>query len=108
MATNLKVLPWLYRSKINADSRAPIYLRITRGTQRIEIATGFFIRLTEWNIKTHAVKSSSPQSKQINEHLQTLRSKAFQIYNQLVAEEKPFQLAAIKIKLTGKDQKQTT
>jgi len=108
MAITLKVLPWLYRSKTNAEGKAPIYLRMSRGSMRIEVATGYFIKESEWNTRSHTVKSKAPQAKQINDHLQALLSKAFQIYNQLVAEEKPFTLTVIKNKLTGKDKNQTT
>lgn len=108
MATTLKVLPWLYRSKTNAEGKTPIYLRITKGSQRMEIATGHFIKESEWNSRSHTVKSKTPQAKQINDHLQALRSKAFQLYNQLAAEEKPISLAKLKNKLTGRDINQTT
>jgi integrase len=75
---------------------------------RVEVATGYFIKESEWNTRSHTVNSKAPQARQINEHLQALRSKAFQLYNQLVAQEKPFTLAVIKNKLTGKDKNQTT
>lgn len=108
MATTLKVLPWLYRSKLNSEGKAPIYLRITKGNQRVEIATGYFAKPAEWNTRTHTVKSTNSQVKEINDHLQTQRAKIIQIYNQLVAEEKSFTLAVIKNKLTGRDRNQTT
>jgi len=75
MAANLRVLPWLYRSKLNEKEKAPIYLRIAKGKQRVEIATGYFINLSEWNTRTHTVKSTSSQAKEINDHLKTQRAK---------------------------------
>lgn len=74
----------------------------------MEIATGYFINLSEWNTRTHTVKSISSQAKEVNDHLQTQRAKITQLHNQLISEEKPFALAVIKNRLTGRDQKQTT
>lgn len=108
MGSTLKVLPWLYRSKSNSEGRTPIYLRITKDKQRIEIATGYFIKVSDWNARSHQVKNTEPQAKEINEHLQTTKFKITKIHNQLVADEKPFMLSVIKNKLKGTDNKQTT
>lgn len=108
MANILKVLPWLYRSKTNSEGKTPIYLRITKDNKRVEIATGYFIKDSEWNTSTHKVKSTASKSKEINEQLQRQMAKITQIHNQLVANEKPFSIEVLKNKLTGREQKKTT
>lgn len=108
MATNLKLLPWLYRSKINAEGKAPIYLRLSSSKQRVEIATGFFIKPAEWNTRTHNVKATALNSRQINDHLQSLQSRAIQLHNTPSFDGQKLSLAAIKHKLSGKDENQTS
>jgi len=87
---------------------APVYIRITNGKRKIETSTGHFIKLADWNSKTHTVKSTNAQAKHMNDSLQSLRSKAMQIHNNLIADGKPFSLSVIKNKLTDKDQNHTT
>lgn len=44
MEQRLKILFWLYRSKMNEKGLAPIYLRLTIAGKKTEIATGHFAR----------------------------------------------------------------
>lgn len=108
MASTLKVLPWLYRSKINADGKTPIYLRLTKDNQRIEIATGYFIKNADWNSRTHLVKSNAPKAKEINEQIRLMQERVAQIHQQLIAGNKTFTLSVIKNKLTGKETNRST
>ena len=108
MAHTVKVLAWLYRSKMNKDGKIPVYLRITKDRQRVEIATGYFINASDWNARTHKVKRTSSQAQEVNEYLQTQRFKITKTYNQLIADEKPFTLSVLKNKLKGNKNKQTT
>lgn len=108
MASTLKVLPWLYRSKINAEGKTPIYLRLTKDNQRIEIATGYFIKNADWNSRTHLVKSNAPKAKEINEQIRLMQERVAQIHQQLIADNKTFTLSVIKNKLTGKETNRST
>ena len=50
---------WLYRSKRRADSHVPVYMRITVGDSKKEIATGIFIKEKDWDIKRRRVGRGS-------------------------------------------------
>ncbi len=65
------MLSLLYRSKSNPEGRVPIYLRIPKDNQRVEIATGYFIQEKDWNARTYSIKTSAPKAKEINEYLQS-------------------------------------
>lgn len=108
MTTQFKILLWLNKSKVNSTGLAPIYLRISLGTRRAEIASGYFVKATEWNNKSHSVRSNCSLASEINEYLDSLKLKVSQINNQIISGNKPYTLSTIKNKLQGKDLPRTT
>jgi len=83
-------------------------LRLTIGTVRSEISTGFFIKSPDWNARTHRLKKSSIQAKEINEYLQAALVRINEIQPQLTVEDKPVTPAAIKNRLRNKDKVKIT
>lgn len=108
MATNLKVLTWLYRSKKNAEEKAPIYIRITRGSQRIEIATGCYCRPSDWLSSSNSVTMLAPGAKEINDTIYLISTRIHIINNYLLRRGTEFHISEIKEKLFGYESKQTT
>ena len=78
---HVKILFWLYRSKINRDMKAPIYLRITVNGKKVEIATGNFIKPADWDTKKQQAKGVSQESISINTYITSTKSKILQIQN---------------------------
>jgi site-specific recombinase XerD len=80
---SIKILFWLYRSKANKEGKAPIYLRITVNGKKIEKATGFFIKPSEWDRNKHKAKLASPSSSMINGYIASTETKVLQLQNNL-------------------------
>jgi site-specific recombinase XerD len=78
---HVKILFWLYRSKVNKDSKAPIYLRITVNGKKVEIATGHWIKLNEWDTNKQQAKGVSQSSVLINNYVTSTKSKILQLQN---------------------------
>lgn len=108
MTTKLKTLLWLNKSKVNRMGLAPIYLRISIRNQKAEIASGHFVKFSEWNNKSHSVRSNCSKANEINEYLDALKQKVGQINNQIISVNKPYTLSTIKNKLQGKNLPRTT
>ena len=61
--------------------KAPIYLRITVNGKKVEIATGHFIKLSDWDTKKQQAKGASQESISINTYITSTKSKILQIQN---------------------------
>jgi len=86
---HVKILFWLYKSKVNKEGKAPIYLRITVNGKKVEIATGHFIKPTEWDSKKHQAKGSSQGSVLINTYVTSMKSKILQLQNSITIAGSP-------------------
>src|SRR5215471_3943113 len=75
----IKILFWLYRSKMNREMKAPIYLRITVNGKKVETATGYFIKPADWDTKKQKAKGVSQESILINTYIKSTESKILQI-----------------------------
>jgi len=103
MKSSIKVLFWLYKSKKNTQGLVPLYIRVSLNSQKIEIASGYFILPKSWSEKRKAILESAPQSAEINDARQIQRGKLIAIYNQLLAVGEEFTIDTIKRKFLGKD-----
>ncbi len=61
--------------------KAPIYLRITVNGKKVEIATGHWIKLNEWDTKKQQAKGVSQESGLINNYITSTKSKILQAQN---------------------------
>ncbi|UEG48627.1 site-specific integrase [Ferruginibacter lapsinanis] len=78
----ISILFWLYKSKKNNQGESPLYLRITVGGKKVETATGYFIKASEWDSNKKLVKGKSDNSILINNYITVSRSKILQIENE--------------------------
>gem|GEM_PF-6865010 len=51
MKGKIKMLFWLYKSKVNSKGLAPIYLRLSKNKERTEISTGLAVSPKQWDSK---------------------------------------------------------
>ncbi|HEX7847655.1 MAG TPA: site-specific integrase, partial [Chitinophagaceae bacterium] len=99
---HVKILFWLYRSKVNKDGVAPIYLRITVNGKKVEVSTGHLIKLNDWDTKKQKAKGVSQLSKLINDHITSTKSKILQIQNSFTVAGSPVISAElVKERLSG-------
>ena len=79
MVQKVKLLFFIYKSKINQTKQAPIYARVTVNKERKHFSTGFFVKIPHWDSKTHRVKKLNHTSKQINAYLDTIDRKVIEL-----------------------------
>lgn len=108
MENKVKVLYLPNRSKKNAKGLVPIYLRITYNSLRLHKSTGFYVKPDSWDVKNQRIKGSSMEIHAKNSQLDTMRVKVLQVVNQLILNEKPFNVQTIKKMLEGNDSSQVT
>ena len=103
MENRLKILFWLYRSKLNEKGLAPIYMRLTITGKKTEIATGHFAKPEKWDTQKGIVKGKGEDVNQINQALSLFKSNTLKIFNHLSQEGNDISVDTIKAKLLGKD-----
>ena len=108
MENKVNVLYVLNRSKKNAKGLVPIYLRVTYNLLRLHKSTGFYIKAESWDVKNQRVKGSTLEIHAMNSQLDTMKVKVLQVVNQLILNDKPFNVQTIKNLLEGNDASQIT
>ncbi|SEA45413.1 Phage integrase SAM-like domain-containing protein [Arachidicoccus rhizosphaerae] len=75
MITNqsFSILIWTKKGRIKND-KVPLSLRITINGRRAEISTNRYVEFSHWDSKTQKVIGRSPQAKEINKHLDAMKS----------------------------------
>jgi len=104
MKSSIKVLFWLYKSKRNAQGLIPIYIRVTLDKEKIEIASGYFVLLSQWQEKKKRVQESFPEGPAINNALEVQKARIIGLYNQLLSSGDLFTVDTIKKRYLGKDE----
>lgn len=89
------------KSKVRSDGKCPIYARCTMEGKRIEISTGVFVHNSDWDEKAQILFGRSEKVKILNNLLDKVISKIFDVYNQLEATGEEFNIFYLKEKLTG-------
>lgn len=79
--SKIRVLFWLYKSKMNRDMKAPIYLRLTVNGKKVQVSTRHFIKLADWDKDKQKVKGVSQESNLINTYITSTKAKILQIEN---------------------------
>jgi len=79
MSDMIKVLFYVRKSKTTTTGLSPIYLRVTVDGQRFETASSRFIEMSKWSQDAGKAIGSTKEAKELNEFLNVLRAKAFDI-----------------------------
>ena len=85
-----------------------IYLRITVSSQKVFVSTGQACRPQSWNVKKGRIKSTGRAAKSINDQLDVLTSKVYQMQALLFQEGKEITALSLKNQLIGKKYEQKT
>jgi integrase len=108
MESKVKVLYVLNKSKRSSRGLVPIYLRVTHKTLRFHKSTGFHIKDEDWDVKNQRIKGSTMEIHAKNSQLDTMKVKVLQVVNQLILNDKPFNVQTIKKMIEGNDASQVT
>lgn len=87
MATNnLNILFWLYKSKLNKQGEAPIYLRVTFNKDRKNISTGYNINPSRWDSSKGTVKGLKDDALQVNSYISQTKARLMELFNRMLDE----------------------
>lgn len=98
----------LKKGKTNKKGLAPINLRITLDTKRLELSTHRRIHPDSWDNKTGYALGTNDDTVILNNYLDSLKSKVQRQYNILESLDKEITLDAIRNRLTGQTVKTHT
>lgn len=94
----------LKKSRVKSNGEAPVYVRIVLNCQRVELSVGVSVHTDKWDSKGQRVIGRSELAKVLNNKLDKVKAEVFDIYNQLNAFEKEFDVWDIKTRLIKVDE----
>lgn len=87
MSTTLKTYFFLYKAKVNSKGLAPIMFRLRYQQQVVQLATGCFIKPSNWIQDKNIVKATDPHATVINKHLKDLEVKSYNIFSKMFQDD---------------------
>lgn len=84
MSDMIKVLFILRKSKTTTAGLSTIYLRVTIDGERFEMASSRSIETSKWSQEAGRAIGNTKEAKELNEFLDVLRAKAFDIQKKLM------------------------
>ena len=108
LGKNLSVLFYLRKQKNYVSGPIPIYLRITMESDRTELCTSRKCDPRVWDKRAERAIGKTDDVKELNNHLNAFRAKAFEARLSLVENHKAVTVDAIKNLLTGYKEKSKT
>ncbi|NBT08791.1 MAG: site-specific integrase [Chitinophagia bacterium] len=99
----MKVLFWLYKSRVNSKGTSPVKMRITINADRIDFSTSIEVSKEKWDQQDQRVRGMDELAIQYNNTLSTLRSLAWDCYNKKLRNKQPVTVELIKAEILGRD-----
>lgn len=75
MNTNVSILFYVKRSKVNSKGCCPVYVRVTVNSKRFEFSSNKFAHLDKWSSEAGRIKSTSEEARSINSYLDSIKNK---------------------------------
>lgn len=94
------------RNKTEANNSAIVYARIVVDGMRTEFSLQREVNINLWCAEKSMALGNSRECKELNRYIDTVRLKVFQIYRELVANDKPVSCQILKEKVLGIDSKE--
>lgn len=105
MSHSFSQLFYLKGKHFEKDVKVPIYLRLTVNGQRSELSISRKVDPQKWSARTGKMKGTNLEANELNQYLDTVRSRINKIHHRLVEENKPFTSGDIKNLYLGKGEK---
>ena len=96
------------KGKVRNDDQYPLYFRISLNSQRVEIVSKLFVKITEWDTLRKKVKGNSARARQINEALADAETHIRITYTRLFGSEKVLTIDRLKDAILGVDPRRNT
>ncbi|MFR9496346.1 MAG: site-specific integrase [Rikenellaceae bacterium] len=93
---------FIRRTLSNAKGLSPIFLRITANGSSTEMRIQRSITEDNWSVERCMAKGRDRASREINDYIDTIKSKALQIHRELELDRKPISAKVIKDLMQGK------
>jgi site-specific recombinase XerD len=93
-------------TKANAAGQLPIYIRLTVDGQRFEFSSKKFIEKSKWSPELSKMKGSSEEARTINNYLDLMKSKVFDIQMELIHKNEELSLENFKSRILGTHQRE--
>jgi site-specific recombinase XerD len=101
MEHRISVLFYARNSKKTSKGLSPIYIRLTINGHRLEQSIGRYINPAHWSPAAGRVKGNNDQARQVNQYLDTLKSKVLTIEREMVLDGVPVNFAKFREKWLG-------
>lgn len=92
-------------TKANAAGQLPIYIRLTVDGQRFEFSSKKFIEKSKWSSELSKMKGSSEEARTLNNYLDLMKSKVFDIQMELIHKNEELSLENFKSRILGTHQR---
>jgi hypothetical protein len=101
MKTKITLHFYAKSTKANAAGLLPIYVRLTVNGNRMEFSTKKFIDSSKWSPEMSKMKGNTEHARSLNEYLDLMRSKIFDIQMELIHRNEPLTIEVFKNRLLG-------
>ncbi len=105
MKTQIKVLFYLRKSKVNAHGLMPIYQKILINQKPFDISTGKYVLESIWSPETYRIKGNNEEARIINRHLDDLLNKVQETEKKLFLRGIDLNFENFKNEFTGKQER---
>ena len=100
----MKLLFWLYKSQANRKGQCPVMMRITINGSRTNFPTQLSIEEKSWDHDRQHVKGNDDLTRKYNQHLLTMKTKAWELYDERLKTGEQISGQEIKSYILGTDQ----
>ncbi len=95
------ILFFIRRTRLLKNGEAPIGLRVTVNGQRAEMQIKRSVAEKCWNASKGCVVGKDRKAQELNQYLESVRTKIYQIHRELLQDDKPITAFTIMRKLNG-------
>lgn len=105
MKTKVTLHFYAKSTKANTSGQYPIYVRLTVNGKRLEFSSKKFIDSSKWSTEQIKMKGNSEEARSINNYLDLMKSKVFNIQMELIHKNQELNIENFKNELFGLTEK---
>ena len=106
MKTKITLHFYAKSTKSNSAGQFPIYVRLTVNGKRLEFSTKKFVEPSKWSSEMTKMKGQSEEARSLNEYLDLMKSKVFDIQMGLIHRNEEITIEVFKNILNGTKERQ--
>lgn len=105
MNNSMYILFYIKKSKADMLGKANIYLRITVSGKRAEVSINRKVTINKWSSETGKVKGYSSESRELNQYMESIKSRVYKIYQELLLKNEFVTARKVRDLYLGKESK---